>query len=138
MAVASFGLGPTAMLWIGSGVASSAAILAGEDYKTKKANAGGQWSTERSGRSYVGASGSLFGIVTAIACTVPKHKIFVFPIPVPFPMGPAVGVIGALSVLAYFQNLAPALSHTGHLGGMAFGGFYYLLSLRRRFRMPRM
>ncbi|KAL8960555.1 MAG: hypothetical protein Q9183_005443 [Haloplaca sp. 2 TL-2023] len=138
IAVATFGLGPTALLWVGSGVVSSAAILVGEDYKKGNANAGELRSTERGGRSYVGASGSLFGIVTAVACNVPQHKIFVFPIPFPFPMGPAIGVIGALSVIAYFQNLAPALSHTGHLGGMTFGGLYYLLSLRRRLRFPRM
>ncbi|KAL8869241.1 MAG: hypothetical protein Q9174_004416 [Haloplaca sp. 1 TL-2023] len=123
MAIASFGLRPTAILWVGSSLVSSAAILKGEDMKMKKGV------TERSGRSYVGASGSLFGIVTAIACTVPKHKIFVFPIPVPFPMGPAVSVIGAMSLVAYVQDWAPALSHTGHLGGMAFGGLYYLLLL---------
>lgn len=138
MAVSRFGLPSTAILWIGSSLFCSSAVLIGEDYKVKQTRVDGQRSNHMLGGGYVGSSGSMLGIVAAIACAFPKQKIWIFPIPLPLPMRAALGLFGIGSAVAYFQNLVPLLSHTGHLGGMAFGVLYYLLSLKRQLRVPRL
>ena len=68
----------------------------------------------------LGASGAVFGILTAYGFMFPKNIIFVFPgIPVPAIM--AVVGFAALELLAGIFNLEPGIANFGHLGGIVSG-----------------
>lgn len=142
---AMFGLPSTAIIWIGSSFACSWATLAGQEYKSKQARSGllpkpleifgrplphGQPSSPHSVQA-VGSSSAILGLFAAVACARPRAGVFVFPIPIPVPMGALAVGFGLASAVAWSQDLLPALGHTGHIGGMAFGALFYALVLRR-------
>lgn len=151
LSIMLFGLPSTALMWVGSSLASSWAILKGNEYKSIQAKSGaaakpieifgqrlprGQPSVEDTVQ-VIGASSSILGMIASVAFVVPKRPLYIFPLPMAVPMGAAVAGFGLASAMAWSQDLLPMLGHTGHLGGMAFGALYYLAVLRRRVRIPR-
>ncbi|KAL8678747.1 MAG: hypothetical protein Q9224_004192 [Gallowayella concinna] len=148
--VALFGLPATVALWLGGSVSAIKLSMVGEDYKRKQMHSGvfptnviivgkdlPRGTPENvENVKYVGASGSLLGIVAALACRIPQHGVAFFPLPITMPLYGALGGFAFMSAVAYAQDLVPFIGHTGHLGGMAFGVFYYALALRNK-RIPR-
>ncbi|KUJ11711.1 rhomboid-domain-containing protein [Mollisia scopiformis] len=93
-----------------------------------------QYSTWQCNKGYhkavVGASGAVFGLVTALTFVMPRHSIILgF---VPMPMWTALGISVAASIAGLQGVWGPHLGHADHLGGMAFGALFWLLVLRRR------
>jgi membrane associated rhomboid family serine protease len=78
----------------------------------------------------LGASGAIFGVVTAYAFMFPKNLLFIPPgIPVPawlFVIGFAV-----ISLFSGMLGLGAGIAHWGHLGGII-TGFLFMLRWRRR------
>ncbi|KAL9005258.1 MAG: hypothetical protein Q9188_001955 [Gyalolechia gomerana] len=147
-----FGLPSTALIWVGSSLAGSWVMLAGNEYKARQAGAKtapneleifghplprGQLATPDPARKSVGASSSILGLFAAVACSAPRNPVYLFPLPVPLPIGALAVGLGLASAVAYTQDLLPMLGHTAHLGGMAFGTLYYVLALKRRMRLRR-
>jgi membrane associated rhomboid family serine protease len=75
----------------------------------------------------IGASGAVFAIGGALAVMAPKLRVYVFPIPAPFPLWAA--VIGGFVIVSFLPNVA----WQAHLGGLILGltaGYFF----RRRQR----
>ena len=150
MAIGIFGVRSVAAIWLGGSVSGMYFSMLGDDYKNKQANSGRSWLiTEIGGRplppraerasattQHVGSSASLLGIVTAVACRIPRQSVYFIPIPKAIPIYGAIGGFAVFSAIAYAQELVPFMGHSGHLGGMAFGMAYYVLALRKK-RFPR-
>ncbi|KAI4240945.1 MAG: hypothetical protein L6R40_004825 [Gallowayella cf. fulva] len=151
LSVALFGLPTTAALWLGGSVSAIKLSMIGEDFKKKKMDSGlaptqitiqgralprGKPENEENIR-HLGASGSMLSILAAIACRIPQHGVYIFPIPASIPIYGALGGFAFMSAVAYTQDLVPLFGHAGHLGGMAFGLFYYVLALRNK-RFPKL
>ena len=67
----------------------------------------------------VGASGAIFGIVTAYGLMFPKNIIYVYYVPMP-----AIVAIGIFAVIELFSGISgaqPGVANFGHLGGMFIG-----------------
>ncbi|RLI98365.1 MAG: hypothetical protein DRO99_00920 [Candidatus Aenigmatarchaeota archaeon] len=69
----------------------------------------------------LGASGAVFGIVTAFAFVFPDVPLIIFPIPLPIKAKYAVMGFIAFSLLAGFTGVMPGIGHFGHLGGIIAG-----------------
>ena len=70
----------------------------------------------------IGASGAIFAVGGTLAVLRPKVRVFVFPIPISFPLW--VAVIGGFLIVSFFPNVA----WQAHLGGLAFGltvGYFF-------------
>lgn len=120
-----FGLRHFAMIWWGSAALGS--ILQLEYWKK----------FERPGLKYesVGASGGVFGIMSALSFVYPQMRVWLVVIPMTLRMCMTISV--ALSVGAIKEGWLPQIGHVNHLGGMAFGFVYWIVALRRgRFRSP--
>jgi membrane associated rhomboid family serine protease len=68
----------------------------------------------------LGASGAVFGILTAYGFMFPKNIIFVFP-GIPLPAFFAVIGFAVLELVAGILNLEPGIANFGHLGGIVTG-----------------
>jgi membrane associated rhomboid family serine protease len=69
----------------------------------------------------LGASGSVFGIVTAAVVLDPSTSIVMFVVPIPIP-GPVFLLgYGIISVVLIAQKRRDGISHEGHLGGAILG-----------------
>lgn len=150
ISIGLIGLRSTSALWLGGSVFAMYLTMAGEDYKNKQAKSKGSskpitvagWPlpqsspTDQPNMRFIGASSSLLSIVAAVACKIPQHGMYIFPLPVAVPMYGAIGGFAVFSAVAYIQDLLPFLGHTGHLGGIIFGAAYYTLALRTK-RFPR-
>ncbi|KAL8999591.1 MAG: hypothetical protein Q9169_001551 [Polycauliona sp. 2 TL-2023] len=150
LSIMLLGLPSTAALWLGGSISAMYLTMLGHDYKRKLANTGRSWQmtnissqplppraqASRENTRHLGSSASLLGIITAVACRVPRHGVYLIPIPVPIPLYGASGGFAVFSVVAWEQDLIPFLGHAAHLGGMAFGAAYYVLALRLK-RLPR-
>jgi len=67
----------------------------------------------------VGASGAIFGVVTAYGLLFPRNVIYVYFVPMP-----ALVAIGLFAVIELFSGISgaePGVANFGHLGGMVFG-----------------
>ena len=142
------------ILWSGSGIVGGQAALASERWKerenaqkapvkTNPVTGGSVISEGPRHRSSVvtrnvGSSTSILGFFTVLACIRPSAAVMIFPIPKAIPISWAALGFASLSGLALSQDWLPAIGHAGHLGGMAFGGLYYLIALRRKMRFPRL
>ena len=117
--IRTFGVGQFAVIWIGSSVVGSALQL-------------GYWEKIKMpgvGYEAVGASGSIFGILSALSFVYPRMSVLLVFIPMPLRicmLGSAAFSLGAVS-----QGWLPWMGHIDHLGGMAFGFMYWLVVLRR-------
>jgi len=87
----------------------------------------------------LGASGALAGMLLLFALIFPKHKILLFGI-IPIPaLVAAIALIGfdVFGLIAQEKGQWMPIGHGAHLGGSIFGGFYYLLYLRKHIRRRR-
>lgn len=69
----------------------------------------------------VGASGAIFGVVTAYGLLFPANIIYVYFIPMP-----AILAIGLFAIIELFSGISgaqPGVANFGHLGGMILGFF---------------
>ena len=69
-----FGLPATAAIWVGAGVTGAVASL----MLPKEVKVSNIWGKGDAG--YLGASGSVLGIISAITCVMPRAKVLLFPI----------------------------------------------------------
>lgn len=83
----------------------------------------------------VGASGAIFGVVTAFAVLYPNVELMIIPIPVPIK---AKYLIPGFIVLSFYLGLAnrsgDIVAHFAHLGGAIFGFILIKFWKRNQFR----
>ncbi len=77
----------------------------------------------------LGASGAVFGILTAYAFLYPKNIIWMFP-GIPLPAIIAVFAIAGFELLAGITGISPGIANFGHLGGII-AGVAFMLWWRR-------
>lgn len=121
--VTYFGTSAFVVGWLGSALSAGGASLWWENRSRKagKIEAGA-----------VGASGSLFGFLTMIACLTPYRPVSFLFIPISFPMWGTLATTVGLSLVCMAKSWLPFVGHAGHLGGIGFGALYYALLLRRK------
>jgi membrane associated rhomboid family serine protease len=73
----------------------------------------------------IGASGAIYGVLLAVAVTMPHRQVWVFPLPVTVSMRIFVFAMGALEFFSTIGSSGDGVSHVCHLGGM-FVGYIYL------------
>ena len=73
----------------------------------------------------LGASGSVFGVLTAYAVLYPKNWIWIFP-GIPMPAALLVVVFAGIEFFSGMLGLAPGIANFGHLGGIVFGALFML------------
>ncbi len=86
------------------------------------------WGLTSAGYS-LGASAGTSGLLLAFALAYPRHKVVIFPIPVPLAAWVCVSVFAAASLVFALTGIAPGIGHFAHLGGMI-GGFVLTLFWR--------
>ena len=64
----------------------------------------------------VGASGAIFGVVTAYGLMFPKNIIYVYFVPMPAIV--AIGLFAGISILFGISGVQGGIAHFGHIGGM--------------------
>jgi membrane associated rhomboid family serine protease len=116
--VGIYGVPTFVVLWVGAGVFGGAA----QSYYWLK-------QPRYAERSAVGASGSILGMLGALTCAMPQSRVTL----IVFPMSllQSTLLMAGLSAAAIQQDWLPFVGHMDHLGGMAFGAFWYLLAMRR-------
>ena len=67
----------------------------------------------------VGASGAIFGVVTAYGLIFPKNIIYVYFVPMPAIV--AIGLFGIIELFSGISGVEPGVANFGHLGGMIVG-----------------
>ncbi|KAK5699346.1 hypothetical protein LTR17_023315 [Elasticomyces elasticus] len=78
--------------------------------------------------SALGASGLVMGVGAAATCFMPQARMFIFFFEAPLWLS----MLGFVAIDTYFVGSdLTGIGHSAHLGGVAFGFAYYLLSLRR-------
>jgi membrane associated rhomboid family serine protease len=77
----------------------------------------------------LGASAGTSGLLLGFTMAYPRHKIMIFPIPVPVQAWICVAGFAAVSLVLAFTGLAPGIGHFAHLGGML-GGLLLILYWR--------
>lgn len=85
----------------------------------------------------LGASGSIFSILTILVCSVPRLPLAIWPLPFALPGWVVLSLSAGASAYCMVEEVLPFIGHAGHLGGMAFGvgaWFAYLRPWLRRIR----
>ena len=83
----------------------------------------------------VGASGAIFGIVTAFAVLYPETELMIIPIPVPVKAKYLVpGFIVITLLLGIGNREGDSIAHFAHLGGAIIGFVYIKIWKRKQFR----
>ena len=67
----------------------------------------------------VGASGAIFGVVTAYGLLFPRNVIYVYFVPMPAIV--AIGLFGFIELFTGISGAQPGVANFGHLGGMIVG-----------------
>ena len=67
----------------------------------------------------VGASGAIFGVVTAYGLLFPKNVIYIYFVPVPALV--AIVLFGLIELFSGIAGTEPGVANFGHLGGMIVG-----------------
>jgi membrane associated rhomboid family serine protease len=117
--VSWYGLQTFAIIWVGSAVVGGILQF-------------GYWqkadlpSTEHGA---VGASGAIFGIVSALSLVYPEMPVLMMFIPMNLRWCMIISV--AFSMASIKEGWLPWLGHVDHLGGMTFGFVWWLIALRR-------
>jgi membrane associated rhomboid family serine protease len=75
----------------------------------------------------IGASGMVMGLGAAAACLKPHQKFYIWGV-LPVPLWLLIGGYFVFDYTSLESN--SGTSHEGHLGGLAFGLLYYVVSLR--------
>jgi membrane associated rhomboid family serine protease len=117
--VAFYGVPTFAILWVGSGIAGG---LLQSYFWVKNPNPYVETKA-------MGASGSILGIFAALTCVMPMATVTL--VIIPMPMFVAAAATIGLSVGALKEGWMPYVGHADHLGGMAFGAFWWLVAMRR-------
>jgi membrane associated rhomboid family serine protease len=91
-----------------------------------------RWGLSGAGYS-LGASAGTSGLLLAFAMAYPRHKIMIFPIPVPLSAWVCVSVFAAASLLFALTGMVSGIGHFAHLGGML-GGLALVLYWRSQVR----
>lgn len=113
--------GRYAIIALGSGLAGSVGFLANRAQKME----GSRMKDRTRG---LGFSGAVMGISTVAACLRPTAQVAIWGI-IPMPLWAL--VTGYAVYDGYYLNSNDTtIGHAGHLGGLIFGGAYYLLKLR--------
>lgn len=73
----------------------------------------------------IGASGAVFGVLTAFGFTFPNRPVFMFPIFIPIPAKFFVILYAGLAFLLGITGSAGNVAHIAHLGGAITGFFLY-------------
>lgn len=81
----------------------------------------------------LGASGSVFGVLTAYAYLFPRNIILVFFVPMPAIL--AVALITAFELIVGILGIFPGIANFGHIGGIVTA---VLLMMLWRYRTPRL
>jgi len=81
----------------------------------------------------IGASGAIFGILTAYGLTFPDRLIFLYFL-IPIKAKYFVIFFGAITLYSSFSHTADGIAHFAHLGGMVIG-YLYLKSDWRIFKI---
>ena len=79
----------------------------------------------------LGASGAIFGLLTAFSLMWPERTVFIFPFPVPIK---AIWFIPILFVLQFMWG-GEQISYVGHLGGVLIAGFLMRNELLRALKL---
>lgn len=126
--VSFFGVPTFVVLWVGAGVVASTTSLLHDYFKEKDESAATTIDTTtpaptspQSETIGLGSSGSLFGMVSFIACADPLFDLGVLMLPIALPAWQLVGGFAVLSASAIAFDWAPYIGHDAHLGGMAAG-----------------
>ena len=69
----------------------------------------------------LGASGIVFGMITAFAMSDPHRVVMLLIPPIPMKARTLVIVYGAIELVLGATGLQPGVAHFAHLGGMLFG-----------------
>jgi len=69
--------------------------------------------------SLVGASGAIFGVVTAYGLMFPRNIIYVYFVPMPAIV--AIGLFGFIELFSGIAGAQPGIANFGHIGGMIVG-----------------
>jgi len=67
----------------------------------------------------VGASGAVFGVLTAYGLLFPKNTVYVYYVPMPAIV--AIGLFAAIELFSGIAGTDPGVANFGHLGGMIVG-----------------
>ena len=86
----------------------------------------------------IGASGAVYGILTAAAILFPDRHVWLIPFPVSLPMRAYVFIAGAIAFFGTLGVGGDKVSHLTHLSGMLIGYFYlrrgtFLYRIRNRY-----
>jgi membrane associated rhomboid family serine protease len=76
----------------------------------------------------IGASGAVFGVITAAAVLFPNQEVWLFPFPISIPMKYYAIGMGAIEFFATLNSSGDHIAHITHLSAIFIGWFY----LRRR------
>ncbi len=85
----------------------------------------------------LGASGAVFGIITAFGLLFPTQIIIMFP-GIPMPAIAAVFVFAAIEVFFGISGLEPGVANWGHLGGIATGMVFVMVWKRYEVKRRRL
>lgn len=81
----------------------------------------------------LGASAGTSGLLLAFALAYPRHKMVIFPIPVPLSAWICVSGFAVMSLIFALTGWVPGIGHVAHLGGML-GGLLLTLYWRAKVR----
>jgi membrane associated rhomboid family serine protease len=86
--------------------------------------------------SVLGASGALFGVLTAAAMTFPNRMYMLLFPPIPMRLKTLAIVFGAIEVISLLNQSGGRIARLAHLGGML-GGYAYMRWFSSSNRQPR-
>lgn len=72
----------------------------------------------------IGASGAIFGIITAAAILFPDQEVWFFPFPIAIPMKYYAILMGAIEFFATLNSSGDHVAHITHLSAIFIGWFY--------------
>jgi membrane associated rhomboid family serine protease len=78
----------------------------------------------------LGASGAIFGIITALAVMIPKQKVFIFGL-IPAKLGVVVGFMLVYEIYNIFFPILDGIGHLVHVAGAVVGSAFYIFFLRK-------
>lgn len=92
------------------------------------------------GTPMVGASGAIFGVVTAFAILYPDAKLIIMPIPIPVKAKYILTLVIVGSIYLGIKQMSTInsgdnIAHFAHLGGALVGFIYMMIWKRNRFRI---
>ncbi len=122
--VANFGPVVFVLTWLGSAVCGAGVSLWWERRETQK-NPGLLKESTR----YIGASGSILGLLTIDACMAPMQRAIIIPLTPAFPQIWVLAGIAGFSLASLMNGWLSNIGHAGHLGGMGFGALCYFMRL---------